>query len=343
MQELGIAVIGIGYWGMNYVRIFNELPESRVVVVCDRREERLLEASQRYPEVAVSSGVDEVLRLSEVDAVVVSTEAGTHASMLAQALVAGKHALVEKPMTTNIEDGLRVVDLAVQHNVRLMVGHTFLYHPGIRHVKECLDSGKAGRIYYGYARRTNLGPVRRDVNALWDLAPHEIAVFDYFFASHPEWVSAVGLSPLDNSLEDTAFAALAYPGGIMAQIHVSRVDAHRVREVVTVGSNARIVFDDLDIEGPVRIYERGAKPVEPSVYGYAEHQFLLRDGDIVMPRVEISEPLRNQCEHFVACVTTGAEPLTDGQNGLDVVRVIDAVDRSMAQRGAPVEILWDNA
>jgi predicted dehydrogenase len=338
MREMGIGIVGVGYWGMNYVRVFTELPGSRVVVVCDRREERLLEASQRFPEVAVCSSVSELLNLSDVDAVVVSTEASSHYSMVSQALESGRHVLVEKPMTTTVEDGERLLELAARRNVKLMVGHTFLYNAGIRKVKSLLSAGDAGRIYYMYSRRTNLGPIRRDVNALWDLAPHDVSIFNYLMDEAPEWVSAVGAKPLGDGNEAFGFLALGYANGVVGQAHVSWADPHKVREVVVVGSDKRIVFNDLDSEGPVRVFEKGVKPVEPSITGYGEHQLLMRDGDIIIPKLEVSEPLKNQCQHFVESVSNGCQPLTDGRNGLDVVRVMTAVDRSIAMRGAPVEV-----
>ncbi|NLD71911.1 MAG: Gfo/Idh/MocA family oxidoreductase [Chloroflexi bacterium] len=338
MRELGIGIVGVGYWGMNYVRVFSELAGSRVAVVCDRREERLLEASQRFPEVAVCSSVDELLNLSQVDAVVVCTEASSHYAMVSRALESGRHVLVEKPMTTTVPDGERLLELAAKRNLKLMVGHTFLYNAGIRKVKSLLSGGEAGRVYYMYSRRTNLGPIRRDVNALWDLAPHDVSIFNYLMDGAPEWVSAVGAKPLGDGHEAFGFLALGYPNGVVGQAHVSWADPHKVREVVVVGSDKRIVFNDLDSEGPVRVFEKGVKPVEPSVTGYGEHQLLMRDGDIIIPKLDVSEPLKNQCQHFLDSVYDGCQPLTDGRNGLDVVRVMTAVDRSIAGRGAPIAV-----
>lgn len=339
MKQIGIGIIGVGYWGMNYVRVFSELPESHVAVVCDRREERLLEASQRFPEVAVSSSVEELLHLNEVDAVVVSTEATSHGRILAQCLAAGRHVLVEKPMATTVAEAEEVAELAEANHVKLMVGHTFLYNAGIRKVKSYLTSGEVGSVYYLYSRRTNLGPIRRDVNAVWDLATHDVSIFNYLLESVPEWVSAVGARPLGDGREAVGFLALGYPNEVVGQAHVSWADPHKVREVVVVGSDKRIVFNDLDTEGPVRVFEKGVKAMEPSVSGFGEHQLMMRDGDIIIPKLEVSEPLKNQCRHFLECIANGCQPLTDARNGLDVVRVMAAVDRSIAKRGAPVDVV----
>jgi predicted dehydrogenase len=339
MTQMGIAVVGIGYWGMNYIRVFSELPDARVVVVCDRREERLLEASQRFPEVAISSSIDEILRLREVDAVVICTEATSHARIVAECLTAGRHVLVEKPMTTSVPDAERLVELAQAHRTTLMVGHTFLYNAGIRKVKTYLSDGTVGKVYYMYSRRTNLGPIRHDVNALWDLATHDVSIFNYLMDGTPRWVSAVGIKPLNDGNEAVGFLSLSYDGDVLGQAHVSWADPHKVREVVVVGSDRRVVFNDLDAEGPVRVYERGVKILEPDSSGYGEHQLLMRDGDIVIPRLEVSEPLKNQCRHFMEAVRNGGRPLTDGRNGLDVVRVMVAVGSSIQNRGAPIEVV----
>lgn len=338
MQQIGIGIIGIGYWGMNYVRVFSELSETRVVVVCDRKEERLLEASQRYPEVAVSSTLSDALRMTELDAVVVCTEATSHATIVAECIASGRHVLVEKPMTTTSRDALDLINIARIRNVRLMVGHTFLYNAAVQKVKQYAANGDAGQVYYMYSRRTNLGPIRRDVNALWDLAPHDVSIFNYLVDATPAWVSAVGARPLGDGQEAVGFVALGYENGVIGHIHVSWADPHKVRELVVVGSDKRITFNDLDSEGPVRVFERGVKPVNGSLSGYGVHQQLMRDGDIIIPYIKASEPLKNQASHFIDCIIQECEPRTGGQNGLEVVRVMEAVDKSIASNGVPVQV-----
>jgi len=219
-----------------------------------------------------------------------------------------------------------------------MVGHTFLYNPGVAKVKDYLRRGKAGRIYYIYARRTNLGPIRRDVNALWDLAPHDIAIVNHLLDSTPLWVSAVGAKVLRGRQEDVGFVSLGYPDDIVAHIHVSWADPNKAREVVVVGSESRIVFNDLNGVEQVRVFEKGvAIEAEPANYG--EYRFNIRDGDITSPRIEISEPLKNQCRHFVECVSERRRPLSGGVEGRDVVRILEGVDHSLRNNGAPVQ-LW---
>lgn len=339
-EQLGIAILGCGYWGINYARVFSELPESRVEVICDLRPERLQEIGQRFPRVSLTTDIEDALNMDSVDIVVVCTHAASHYEVTRLCLTAGKHVLVEKPMATTSDDAKELIDLAQAQGVTLMVGHTFLYNSGVQKVKSYIEKDEVGQIYYMYARRTNLGPIRRDVNALWDLAPHDISIFDYFLDSVPTWVSAVGVKALHNGREDVGFIALGYENGVVGHIHVSWADPNKVREVVVVGSEKRIVFNDLDALERVRVFEKGvtsAATTEASTYG--EYHLLMRDGDMISPKVEVSEPLKNQCSHFLECVTQGSQPLTDGQAGLEVVQVMNAINRSLERNGAPVEVV----
>jgi len=338
-RQKGIAVIGCGYWGVNYLRVFNELPSTRVAVACDVREQRLQEVGRRLPGVELTTSVDEAIENANVDAVIVCTEATGHHAVAKRCLEAGKHVLIEKPMTTTVTDAQDLVSLAAERKLVLMVGHVFLFNPGIRKLKEHIVMGKTGQLYYLYARRTNLGPIRRDVNALWDLAAHDVSIFNYLLDSYPSWVSAVGLKVLGNGRADVGFISVSYPSGVVGHIHVSWADPNKVREVAVVGSETRIVFNDVNSSEQVRIYERGVAPSSPEIATYGEYQFLMRDGDIISPRIEVSEPLKNQCAHFIECVELGDRPLTCGEEGLKVVQIMSAIDQSIALNGTPVEIL----
>jgi predicted dehydrogenase len=335
-HKVGIAIFGSGYWGINYVRVFHELPAARVVAVCDLSQNRLQEVKQRFPEVEVTSELDHALQLDGVEAAVVCTQAKTHYDIAWRCLAAGKHVLIEKPITTTAVEAEALIRLAKSKSLILMVGHTFLYNSGVRKVKEYINQAQAGQLYYLYARRTNLGPIRQDVNAMWDLAPHDISIFNYLLDRTPEWVSAVGVRALGNQHEDVGFVSLGYPNGLVGHIHVSWADPNKVREVVIVGSKKRIVFDDLNALERVKIYEKGVTPASPEAASFGEFQFTVRDGDIFSPRVEVSEPLKNQCLHFLECVTQDKQPFTDGQTGIAVVQVMQAIDRSLQHQGAPV-------
>jgi predicted dehydrogenase len=341
--QLGVAVIGCGYWGANYVRVLGEMPEVRLCVACDERPDRLQEVARRFPAVAVTTQLEAALAHEGVDAVVVCTTATTHHNVTRRALMMGKHVLVEKPLTMVSGHAEELIELAESKSAILMVGHTFVYNAGIRKVKEYVQRGR-DQVYYLYSSRTNLGPIRADVNALWDLAPHDVAIFNYLLESTPEWVSAVGARVLGNCRADVGFISLGYRGDradIVGHIHVSWADPNKTRELVVVGSDRRVVFNDLNGIEQVRVFEKGVKAAEAEPLTYGEHRLQIRDGDIVSPKLEVSEPLKNQCRHFVECVTAGVTPVTSGRDGERVVRVLEAVDRSLSLRGAPVEVMDD--
>jgi len=336
MNTIGIGMIGCGYWGMNYVRVFSELPNSQILKACDLSEERLNRVRQRFPWVETCHAPRQLLDDPRIGAVVVATPSSTHYRIVKACLLRGKHVLVEKPFVTELAGGEELVALAEERNRILMVAHTFLYNPGIRRMKECIWENDFGEIYYLHATRTNLGPIRKDVNALWDLVPHDVSIFGYLLEVEPTWVSAVGARSLGNSREDVGFVTLAYPNGVLGHIHTSWVDPNKVREAVVVGSRKRIVFNDLNSQERIRIFEKGVSPSPADVHGFGEFRLLTRDGDIVSPKVEASEPLKNQCAHFLDCVSQGLTPLSDGRNGLDVVRVLVAIEESVKRKGAPV-------
>lgn len=336
-RPIGIAVVGCGYWGVNYCRVFNELAESRVVTVCDPRGDRLREVARHFPGVQGMMDVEAAVTAAGVDAAVVATTASTHYDVAERCLKAGKHALVEKPLTTRSEEAGALGTLAEARSLVLMVGHTFIYNGGIRKVKEYVDDG-LDRVYYVYARRTNLGPIRHDVNAVWDLASHDIAIFNYLLDGPPKWVSAVGAKVLHNCREDVGFISLGYRDDVVGHIHVSWADPHKTRELVVVGADRRIAFNDMNALEQVRVFEKGMRPVTSGPLGSGEDQYQIRDGDILSPRIEVGEPLKNQCRHFLECVVRKRPPLTGAREGRDVVQVLEAVDRSIALRGAPVAV-----
>ncbi len=335
---LNIAIVGAGYWGANYVRIFSELKTTRAVAVCDLSEDRLALIRGRHQLVRTTRNLEEILTDKWVDAIVVATPTSTHFSIAQQCLRAGKHVLIEKPLTASVEESRTLIEAAASLGLVLMVGHTFLFNAGVRKVKQIVSTADFGRVYYLHATRTNMGPVRQDVNAIWDLASHDIAIFNYLLDSNPEWVSAVGARVLGTSREDVGFVTLGYPQGVIANVHASWLDPNKVRELVVVGSHRRVVFDDLNNLERVRVFEKGVSPSELEADGYGEFRLLVRDGDIVSPQIEASEPLRNLCHHFLECIKRGDQPITDGWNGLAVVLVLSAIDRSLALNGAPVEV-----
>lgn len=339
---INIAVVGCGRWGLNYVRIFEELGASRVDRVFDMDEASLKKVIQRFPTVKAASALNEVVNSNDVHAVVVATPASTHYDVVKKCLLAGKHVLVEKPIALSIEDSEEMIELALSKKRILMVGHTFLFNPGVRMLKEYVSHESFGKMYYLHATRTNMGPIRQDVNALWDLAPHDVSIFNFVLGAAPRWVSATGTRLFQNGREDVGFITIGYEENIVANIHVSWADPYKVREVVAVGSRRRIVFNDLESVERVKVFEKGVLK-EEDAGGYGEFRLLMRDGDIISPRVENTEPLKEQCLHFLECLTEGKKPLSDGYTGLDVIRVMLAADESLRMQGAPVEISRINA
>jgi predicted dehydrogenase len=337
-RPLRVALVGFGYWGPNYARVLNDLPGVELTVVCDRSAERLAHVRARYPAMATSDDLAGVLAGGRVDAVVIATPASTHKPLVQAALETGHHVLVEKPMALDVAGCDALCELAGASGRVLMVGYTFLYNAGVRKMKECMAADQFGQAYYLHATRTNLGPIRQDVNAVWDLAPHDIAIFNYLLDDRPLWASAIGTRVLKTSRDDIAFATLGYQNGVVGNIHVSWSDPNKVREVVAVGSRRRVVFNDLNDVERVRYFERGVTAGDGIAETYGEFKLLVRDGDIVSPKVEPSEPLKNQCMEFVDAIKTGGVPLASGHCGCGVVRVLVAIEASMLARGAAVEV-----
>lgn len=337
---LRMAVVGCGYWGINHVRTIAEMINTELVAVCDRDSNRLREVERRYPKTDVFTDFELMLSAvgHEIDAVVIATNATQHHEIARELIRAGKHVLIEKPITTDTAQALELVREAEAANVRLMVGHIFLFNSAIELMKSYVTRGDLGEIHYLYAQRTNLGPVRHDVNALWDLATHDVSVFNYLLDAGPLWVSAVGSKVLHNNRHDVGFMVLGYPNGILGHIHVSWADPHKVREMVIVGSNERIAFNDLDPVEKVRVFEKGIGCVQHTPDDYAEYDVSIRDGDIISPHFKINEPLRNELNHFIDCVINDRHPLSDGLMGAQVVQVMRAVDESIEHNGTPVSI-----
>jgi predicted dehydrogenase len=337
-SRVRLALVGFGYWGPNYARVLNDLPDADLTVVCDRSADRLDLVRRRYRTVDTCGSLDELFARDDVDAVVIATPASTHASLVRAALERGLHVLVEKPMALDVDGGAALCRLAESAGRVLMVGYTFLYNAGVRKMKEYLAPEPFGQMYYLHATRTNLGPIRHDVNAVWDLAPHDIAIFNYLLGEEPRWASAIGTRVLRTERDDIAFATLGYGNDVVGNIHVSWADPNKVREVVAVGSRRRVVFNDLNDVERVRVFERGVSAGDAIADSYGEFKLLVRDGDIVSPKVEPSEPLKNQCAEFIQAIATGQTPLAQARFGLGVVRTLAAIEKSMRSRGAAVEV-----
>ena len=328
-----VAVVGCGYWGVNYVRLLGEMPGVKTVYAVEKSEARLAEIAGRFPRAKTATSIEAVL--DRIDAAIVATPAGTHRAVAGQLIEAGVDVLIEKPMATTSLDAMALSDLAESRGVTLAVGHTFLYHDAVTAMKGYFDESSFGVPYYMYSQRTNLGPIRQDVDALWDLAPHDISIFNFLLGAEPVVVSAIGHRALGTPSFDSGFITMTYPGEVIAHIHVSWADPAKVRQLVAVGSGRRIVFDDLNPNERIRVFEKGvAQSLDTDSFG--RHQLDIRDGDIFSPKIGTSEPLRNQVEDFFEAIDGARAPRSDARTGLGVVRVMEAVQRSVARRGAPV-------
>lgn len=331
-----IGIIGLGHWGPNYLRIFNSLSEVEVSWCCDLVDENLNKVKY-LPNVRLTKDYKEILSDASVNVVIVATPANVHHRIIKDCLNHGKDVLAEKPLTLIPEESIELVQLAHKNNRILMVGHTFIYNPGIRKIREFIDKGELGNMYYLNATRTHLGLIREDVNAIWDLAPHDISIFNYLLGTTPIMVSAIGACHLKKDREDIAFINLLYPNNVIANIHVSWEDSNKERTIRVVGSKARVVFNDLDNLEKIKLYQKGIS-VSEDYNDFGEFQLRLRDGDIISPRVETKEPLKEQCLHFIDCVINRKQPLTDGNNGMEVVKAMYAIERSLKNNGAVVYV-----
>ncbi len=332
-----MAVIGCGQWGPNLVRNFHHLPGVRVAGLCDLEMDKVKRLHAVYPEAAITTSYESLLNGSGIDAVAIATSASTHYHIARDALLGGKHVFVEKPMCLKVEEAEELVALARDRGRVLMVGHLLKYHPAVVFLKRYLDSARLGEPLYIHSQRLNLGEVRQDENAMWCLAPHDIAVVGYLLGRQPYEVCAVGQSFLRRPVQDTVFLTMRYPGGVLAHLHVSWLDPHKVRRMTVVGSSQMAVFDDMEPMEKLRIYDKGVD-FPNGDFASRDAALSLRVGDIFVPRIEPLEPLRVECQHFIDCVTNGSQPLTGGVDGLQVVRVLDSAERSLNLGGVPVAV-----
>ena len=331
-----VAVIGGGGWGRNHIRNFSEISSSRLKTICDLNEKVLAAHKAAHKSVEVTTDAGRVFADPEVQAVIISTDAPSHYRLARQALDAGKHVLVEKPMTLAPADAEDLVKRADAAKRVLMVGHLLEYHPCVLQLKDMVDKGQLGALRYMYCQRVNLGVLRKDENAWWSLAPHDVSIILYIFQAEPITVTAQGQSYLQKGVEDVVFAQLKFADGRMAHIHVSWFDPHKIRKVTLVGSDKMATFDDMDASEKIRIYDKGVD-VAGSVVGY-DQSLSIRSGDILIPKMPGGEPLRLECLHFLECIEKGKTPRSDGRDGLRVVRVLDAAARSLKAGGAPVHL-----
>ncbi len=337
-QKVNIALIGYGYWGPNILRNLVELSDIiKLNCVCDMSQARLKEIARKYPGIQTTTELCDVLDNADISAVVVATPAKTHYEITKLALSKGKHVMVEKPIALSTREAQDLVDLAEKKKLILMAGHTFIYNPAVIALKALIKDGTLGELYYIHSTRVNLGQIRRDVNALWNFAPHDVSILLYLLDAMPTQVSAKGKKFLQPDVEDLVFVNLDFDSNIMAHLHLSWLDPSKTRKMTIVGSKKMVIYDDVDNEGKIKVYDKGADKFASS-QAFGEFQIKLRAGDVLIPKLSMHEPLKKECEHFIKCIMENKVPLTDGRNGLRVVKVLTAAQESLKNEGKVVKI-----
>lgn len=336
MSKPTVAVVGVGGWGKNLARNYFQMPNVDLRYVCDLDEKKLEDAVSQMPGTEVTRDFQVLLDDPALDAVVIATTGPTHYSLCKRALNAGKDVYVEKPFVLKANEAHELTELADSNGRILMVGHLLEYHPVVLELKRLIDSGELGTIRYIYNQRLNLGTVREDENALWNFAPHDISSILFLLGAEPVDVAARGQCYLRPGVEDVVFLTMYFENRVMASVHVSWLDPHKVRRMTIVGSKKMAVFDDLEPTEKLKIYDKGAE--QGDGYNTFAEYIGLRFGDIRIPWIKVGEPLRHECNHFVECVKTRSRPISDGHDGIRVVRVLEASDESLRRDGEPVKL-----
>ena len=334
IEDVQLAVVGLGYWGPNLVRCATEVEGAGVKAVCDRSSTALAKLARRYPGVGGTQEVDRLLEDPEVDGILLATPVSTHYELGKRCLEAGKHVLIEKPLASTVEECKELIELAERNGLILMPGHTFLYSPPVVKVKELLMARELGDLYFGTSSRVNLGIHQSDVSVVKDLAPHDFSILLYWLG-RPDFVRAIGRAAIVPETIDVVFIDLGFPGGCLVHLELSWLSPTKLRRTVLVGSNKMVVYEDTSSE-QVRVFDRGAELTDPQTFG--EFQLSYRSGDILTPRLDADEPLRLEVDDFVGAIRDGREPRSKASIGLDVVRLIEATERSLEFNSAPVAV-----
>lgn len=339
---VNVALIGLGYWGPNLLRNLSTLEDVKIMALCDLDSKRADIFRRRFcPDARVVSDYRVLANDSQIDAVVIVTPIKSHYELGSFLLASGKHVFLEKPLAATTRECQALIDLAERHQRVLMVGHVFEFNVAVQRIKQYIDQGELGKLFYVYSQRVNLGRIQNDVNALWSFAPHDISIMNYWFGQEPVRVSARGFSYLSSAIEDVVFMTLEYPNGVGAHLHLGWLDPRKVRLMTIVGSKKMLVYDDVSLDAKIQLYDKGVADLDDfleSPETFAEFQFNIRAGDLVIPTLQFSEPLQSECRHFIDCIQHGRNPLTDGSAGLRVVRALEAGAQSLKNGGKTIDL-----
>jgi predicted dehydrogenase len=339
-MKLNFGLVGFGYWGPNLLRNLNSNLKCGTIKVCDVRSKQLKLAKKRYPmdTVSVTEKYNELLQDEQIHAILVATPISSHFELAKAALEHGKHVFVEKPLCHTADMAKALVDLAKEKNLTLMVGHTFIFSPPVIKIRDLIKKNTLGKIYFVNVQRVNLGLHQRDVSVLWDLGPHDISIFLYWFREVPQQVSAFGRDCVQKSIPDVCFMNLQFPSGTIANLTMSWLSPSKLRQTIIVGEKKMLVYDDTEVQEKVKIYDRGVNYRDPETFG--EYHLSYRSGDILSPHLESYEPLNMELTNFIDCIMTGQKPKSDSRLGWQVVRILEAAEQSIKNNGHPVEINW---
>jgi predicted dehydrogenase len=329
-ERVRIAVVGMGYWGPNLVRNLHELPEADVACICDSRLSAIEKVRRRYPALTSTTRYDDLLEDESIDAVALATPVSTHYEFARRALEAGKHVFVEKPLATSTADAIDLAAVAEHRGLVLMPGHTFLYSPPVNTVRDLIEAGELGDIYSIATSRVNLGLHQSDVSVAWDLGPHDFSILRYWLEETPTFVTALGRGCIMPDTPDVAFVNLEFPSRTIANVELSWLAPSKLRRTTVIGSSKMVVYDDTSSE-PVRVFDSGVMLRDPETFG--EYTLTYRTGDIVSPRIEVAEPLYLEMADFCAAIRTGSRPRSNVEIGIEVVRIVEAVQLSLNGRG----------
>jgi predicted dehydrogenase len=337
-KTIKVGVVGCGYWGPNLIRNFRSIPDCKLQTVCDTSDSRLKHMKALYPEIELCKDYREALNGAGVDAVVIATPVRFHYQMAKASLLAGKHTMIEKPMAATVAECEELVEIAAKKGLVLMVGHTFLYSPTVRRIKQIIDSGDIGEIQYINSRRLNLGLFQKDINVAWDLAPHDLSIILHLMGENPQSVSCSGSAHMAAGIEDVSIMYLAFSRKRCAMVHNSWLDPRKVREMTIVGTKRMIVYDDVVPNEKLKIFDIRVE-APPHYDTFAEFQYAYHYGDTYSPYVKQDEPLKIECQHFIECIRDGKQPLTGGTAGLELVRILEGSKQSLAQEGKAVSLI----
>ncbi|HAJ56581.1 MAG TPA: hypothetical protein DCL35_02300 [Candidatus Omnitrophica bacterium] len=339
MNKIQLGLIGYGYWGPNFARVISESATCALKFCADVSEKSLDRAKKKYPSLITTKDYRDILSDNDIKAVIIVTPTKTHYQVARECILAKKHVFIEKPLCHDVKEAEELIALAQDNNVKLMVGHVFLFNSAVKFIKDQIDHGHIGRLRHLHFQRRNLGPIRQDVNVLWDLSPHDISMALHFIGQRPLSVIASGESFLQKGIHDVVSASLKFPNNIMVNMIFSWIDPVKVRDIAIVGENKMILFDDVAQSERVKIFNKNANIIKNTLdVNFGEYQISMHSGDILVPAIDSKEPLKEEFNHFIDCVVGDKKPFTDGENGLEVVRIISAIQRSLDQNSTLVKL-----